>query len=219
MLLVSPSLRPFNRSCPCIFAARSRLLPTLSLLSSAFTVDLPVTPLSSAFAEYRGYTHLSLSCLPKPLTFQRSTFKTSRQLVFSITSALFLPSPSYFQQLTHSLHRKIGPKPSKIKHRRTLSQKTGVYGVPPGMVYLCLPLPACKPSNALVASRVPLRDLQTLPTPVQIAAMACNTLSKPCFSVQEHASPGCRSEKHCRRTARHATMNFRRNCFADDSFV
>src|ERR1700737_1633798 len=109
--------------------------------------------------------------------------------------------------------------PVKSSIAALFPKKQGVYGVPPGMVYLCLPLPACKPSNALVASRVPLRDLQTLPTPVQIAAMACNTLSKPCFSVQEHASPGCRSEKHCRRTARHATMNFRRNCFADDSFV
>src|ERR1700737_2366430 len=83
-----------------------------------------------------------------------------------------------------------------------------------------------RPEWSICASPSHLQTLQpatfqpaNLPTPVQIAAMACNTLSKPCFSVQEHASPGCRSEKHYRRTARHATMNFRRNCFADDSFV
>src|ERR1700682_783510 len=136
----------------------------------------------------------------------------STQLVFSITSALFLTSPSYFQQLTHSLHRKIGPKPSRIKHRRTLSQKTGVYGVPPEWSICVSP---SQLANFQCAYCAPGAST----VPAKIAAMACNTLPKPCSSVQEHASPCCRSEKHCRRTARHATMNFRRNCFADDSFV
>jgi len=112
-------------------------------------------------------------------------------LAFSTSYALFRVPRTRFQQLTHSLQRKISPNPNRINHPRTLSQKRRVWVPRPQLCHpdrSTLRLRFCHSERSEEPAFLRGRTLNVQ----QDDANPCNPLHNPCISVQK----GCFSVQY-----------------------